>query len=122
MNLTKTNFPLGWTPNADAVNGDPGGLVRSDNLCIDNTGVLALIQGATQVGAAFSDYVSDIFSRTYGGTIWYWISLNENATLIFRVNQNFQNPVYMQIVGSGTASARACFGAAFGKTFRFINS
>ena len=117
MNLTKTNWPLGWTPNADAVNGDPSGLVRMDNLTLDSQGVLSLIEGMTQLGGNFSDYVSDLFSIVTGGTEYLWVSLNAASTSVFRTTlPNLTGQVDMAAAGCGTPSARACFGACLGQT------
>ena len=120
MNLTKVNWPAGWTPNADAVNGDPSGLVRADNLCLDNAGVLGLIEGMTQLGGNFSDYVSDLFSLVIGGVEYLWIGLNTNGTLVFRTTMpGLSGQVNMAVNGAGMPSARACFGACLGQTLAF---
>ena len=116
MNLTKVNWPLAWTPNADAVNGDPNGLVRMDNLCLDSHGVLGLIEGMLQLGGNFNDYVSDIYSLIIGGSVYYWIGLNVAGTQVFRTNAFFGGQVDMAVAGAGTPSARACFGNCLGQT------
>ena len=46
-NLYKRGAPVGWMPDADAVNAPEGALLRADNIVPDETGVLALRRGST---------------------------------------------------------------------------
>ena len=62
MNLTRTNWPSGWVPSNDAVNGDPNGLLRMDNLRIDKLGVIGLIDGQQKVAGTASGYYSAFYS------------------------------------------------------------
>lgn len=50
--LYRENWPQGWTPNADSVNGNPEGLLRADNLTQDEHGVLSLIRGTRKISHA----------------------------------------------------------------------
>lgn len=119
MNLTRLNWPKGWTPDEDAINGNPEGLVRMDNLCLDAKGVLSLIEGMQQIGPGFGDYVSDIFSLVIGGSTYFWIGLNNNGSQVFRTDQSFSSQLSMAVAGAGTPSARACFGNCLGQTLAF---
>jgi len=106
LNLTKTYWPAGWLPDADLVNGDPNGLIRMDNLRLDETGVLSLVKGIKQIGTGFSDYVDRIFARGINGTETYWLGLGGSGRSIVRGSSSFTQ------VASGTN--RACFGDALG--------
>lgn len=50
MNLTRKDWSLGWTPSVDDVNGDPRGLLRADNLELDERGILSLTNAAQVAG------------------------------------------------------------------------
>ena len=50
MNLTRKDWSLGWTPSNDSVNGDPRGLLRADNLELDERGILSLTNAARVAG------------------------------------------------------------------------
>ena len=82
-NLTYTDFPLGWTPSADPVNGDPRGLLRMDNLQRDEQGAITLIRGYKSI-ATFSDYVSDIYSKAFQSGEAVYVGLNENGHSLYR--------------------------------------
>ena len=83
MNLTKLNWPGGWNPSQSEINGDPGSLLRMDNLQMDQTGSTSLVKGITQIGA-FSDYVADIYSKVIGAQEAIWVGLNISGSAILR--------------------------------------
>lgn len=61
MDFAKRTYELGWIPDADEVNCPPNGLLRMDNLILDELGVLASRRGSTKINAAaFAD--ADIHS------------------------------------------------------------
>lgn len=74
MNLTRLNWPAGWQPAYDDVNGDPNGLIRMDNLTLDNKGAVRLVRGLKQIDIDFSTYVDRIFSKNINGQEYLWIS------------------------------------------------
>jgi hypothetical protein len=120
MNLTHTNWPKGWRPDFDAVNGDPSGLVRMDNLTLDSTGVISLIEGMTQLGQNYIDFVSDLFSLNIGGTEYIWVATGNGSSVSRTTMPNLiPGQVNMAVNGAGTPSARACFGACLGQTLAF---
>lgn len=47
--LTRKGFPLGWTPDADAVDAPAGSLLRADNMVLDELDILSLRLGSTRV-------------------------------------------------------------------------
>lgn len=63
--LVRTKYPLGWVPSQDNVNGDPNGLLRMDNLKLDEIGAITLARGCHNVNSnSFPGFVHSIFSRT----------------------------------------------------------
>lgn len=111
MNLTKTNWPLGWTPSADLNNGDPNGLVRMDNLQLEESGAIGLVRGFTELGSNFSDFVSDIYSKVVDGVEAFWVGLN-NGVFVFRYGDiTFSSPTTV-LSGGGT---RPAFGDGLGQ-------
>jgi hypothetical protein len=112
MNLTKQNWPLGWTPSADSVNGDPSGLLRMDNLQMDETGVLSLVRGIQQLnGSSLGDYVSDIYSKVIGASETIWVGLNGLGLSVKRS----KNGTFSDAVTIGAGDARAVFGDCLGQ-------
>jgi len=61
--LYKENWPKGWTPNADNINGDPAGLLRADNLTPDEYGVLSLIRGTQKVSNQLFDAPTQLYGK-----------------------------------------------------------
>src|SRR5437899_11660989 len=85
MNLTKLNWPKGWVPSEDPVNGDPNGLLRADNLQQDEDGVLGIVRGLQKVNTSpFTDYVSDIYSKVINNKEILWAGLNINGKQVLR--------------------------------------
>jgi len=54
---------IGWTPNSDDINGNPQGLLRSDNLTKDEDNVLSLIRGTRVVSNQLSVAPSQIYGK-----------------------------------------------------------
>lgn len=116
MNLTRTNFPKGWLPSNDAVNGDPDGLLRMDNLRIDKTGVIGLIDGQQRVATSAS-YFTAFYSRVVNGmeNIWTTTGSPPNS-----VRRSAFSPMAgehdLMVAGTGSPTNLAAFGSAFGYT------
>lgn len=56
MDFARRTFDKGWVPDADNVNGPENGLLRMDNLILDELGVLALRKGTAKINSgAFAD-------------------------------------------------------------------
>jgi len=110
MNLTRTNWPLGWLPTNDAVNGNPEGLLRMDNLRIDKNGVVGLIDGMQSIGTT-SDYVSAMYSKMISGKEYIWSAVGNPPTAISRA-AGFSAGTSV-VVGS-SPTEKACFGDALG--------
>ena len=68
MNLTRINWPKGWRPSDDDTNGDPQGLLRMDNLCYDENGILSLARGSENINSsAFGNFVHTVYSKKING-------------------------------------------------------
>lgn len=63
MNLTRNSWELGWTPNADPNGGDPRGLLRMDNLCLDKDGAVTLVKSNTNVSPNFGYKIHSLYSN-----------------------------------------------------------
>lgn len=110
MNLTRTDWTQGWTPSADAVNGDPRGLLRSDNLTLDENGVLGLSRGFKQLNSnLFSDYAEDLFAVTSGAQEWTYASLHNGSSIFRSKSGDFSDSFSIPGGGDRTRFA-ACFG------------
>ena len=115
MNLTRNNWPAGWVPAEDAINGDPNALLRADNLTTDKSGAIGLVDGSKFL-AALSDSVGAIFSRTIEGKEYFWIGTGSGSV---RYDQSWTGPVDLTAVpGSGAigTAGLSAFGDAFGAT------
>ena len=111
MNLTKTNWPSGWTPNADQVGGDPNGLLRMDNLQLEEGGAVSLVRGLLELTGSLPDWVYRMYSRLVNGVEFTWAALNVTGSSVVRTSNNFSS--FTSILSAG--GQRACFGEAFGK-------
>ncbi len=117
MNLTRTNWPSGWLPNNDAVNGDPNGLLRMDNLRIDKTGVLGLIDGQQKVGGTGFGYYASFFSKVILGIEYIWTATGTPPNSIRRsAFSPMAGETDMAISGGGTPTNFCAFGDAYGYT------
>lgn len=85
-NLTRTDWPLGWVPSSDAVNGDPAGLLRMDNLQRDEFGALTLVRGIQRLSqnGSFNNYVDQLYSKLIGNQEIIWASLGPSGQSIIR--------------------------------------
>ena len=108
--LTRKNWPLGWTPSADLVNGSPEGLLRMDNLQQEEDGSIGIVRGFRELGNAFPDFVSDIYSKVINGQELIWVGLNLGRE-IFRTDLNFG----AQTLISSGGGTRPAFGDGLGQ-------
>ncbi len=109
-NLTKTSWPLGWTP-SQSNNGNPDGLLLMDNLRQDKNGALVLALGRSKLNSsAFSDYVDNIFSKTINNKEYLWTSLNKETKSVLRTSDDFVSST--EIIG--ITGQKTCFGDALG--------
>lgn len=66
----KRTYELGWLPDADSINCPENGLLRMDNLILDELGVLSARKGASKINAAaFADTdIHSLFTVVRSGT------------------------------------------------------
>lgn len=122
--LFRDNWPLGWTPNSDASNADPRGLLRADNLTYDEDGVLSLIRGTKIISnIQFSSLVSQIYScqldLSYknGAKLRYVVVNPNNQSVIRNYGGSHGENVFDYTILTGGADAGVGFGAGFGHVF-----
>jgi len=111
-NLTRTDWPLGWVPSSDRVNGDPGGLLRMDNLQRDEFGALTIVRGIQRTSStgAFDNYVDQIYSKLIINQEILWVALGPTSATILRSKiGDFSDSV------SASGNDRASFGDALGQ-------
>jgi hypothetical protein len=64
MDFTKRNFPLGWIPSDNAINGREDGLLRMDNCELDDLGIVRGMKFPGSVSAAaFASDVTSLYSK-----------------------------------------------------------
>jgi hypothetical protein len=120
MNLTKTSWPLGYTPSADPVNGDPTGLIRMDNCYLDELGVLSLVRGIQKLTpTTLSAFPYRIYSKILSSnTEAIWASLGISSSQIIRTAKgDFSDTT---VIGAGTD--KAAFGDCLGQVICFAGS
>lgn len=133
MNLTRKNWK-GWTPNNDD-NGDPSGLLRADNLVLDQDGSIRLARGTARkssgaFGSTSADTPNALYSRTLAaGTVGVSGSFVNLRYVSYNgtVARNYAggSPSEMDFSGAiltGGAADYAAFGNAWGHTFVFSNT
>lgn len=112
MNLTRLNWPHGWTPGADPVNGDPNGLLRMDNLQMDETGATTLVRGLKILNAApLSDFVDVLYSKLLNNKDVLWAALNNESTSVIRTNSGD----FTDAITVCNGNSRTAFGDALGQ-------
>lgn len=82
MNLTRTNWPLLWTPSASELNGNPSGLLRADNLTADNDGIISLIRGDRALTGTYPDSITNIHSKFINGEEQLWVAAGEGMSVV----------------------------------------
>ena len=106
MNLTKQNWPLGWTHNADPVNGNPDGLLKMDNLRLDSLGGLSLVKGGQKLNQTpFVDYVYKLYSERIANTEVLYAALNKTGRSVLRSKDNFAST--LEVISGG--GGKTCF-------------
>ncbi len=109
--LTRKSWPLGWIPSDSDVNGRKDGLLRMDNLRLDERGALTLVNGISKVNTvAFGGYVHSIFSRYISGSKHRFIGTSDGKVL------QGTGATPAEII-TGGSTVKTAFGAAFGQVF-----
>jgi hypothetical protein len=111
--LTREKWNLGWTPAENSVNGNPAGLLRMDNLRLDDIGALTLNRGFVNVNSsAFPGYVHSVYSRQVLNSKYRFVGLSTGDVKLARNGTSFTEDV----ITAGN-SARARFTSIFGSIF-----
>src|SRR5574339_215448 len=111
MNLTRKYWPRGWTPSDDDTNGSPEGLLRMDNLCYDENGVLNLARGISKINTVdFPFSVHSIYSKLFDDTKYRFVGLS-NGSVKYGSSNTFTD---LLTDGSTTKTA---FTSALGHVF-----
>jgi len=108
--LGQRDFSSGWIPDGDPINGDSRGLLRMDNVHLDEKGSLTLIRGADKVSPLQPDAIAGIYSKVLNGVKHRYI-----YTLDGVVKKDVDEAkTFSTTVLSGGESVRTGFGSALG--------
>lgn len=109
-NLTKLNWPGGYYPSQDAINGNPATLLRADNLQQEQDGALGLVR-SNKLIKSFADVISNFYSKTYAGVDYLYVGVGSCQSVkevLLDGSQRFSGDIL-----SG-AQGRPVFGDAYG--------
>lgn len=109
-NLTKLNWPKGYYPSQDAVNGDSASLLRADNLQQEQEGSLGLVRDNKNI-KSFNDVITNLYSKTYGGVDYIYAGVGNCQSV-----QEFLLDGSQRFAGNliDGANGRPVFGDAYG--------
>jgi len=83
MELSRKNWPLGWIPSDNAIGGRKDGLLRMDNLYLDDQGIVKLVPGLTRVNStALPGTVHSIYSQTFGAKKIRFVGLSNGSVKV----------------------------------------
>src|ERR1044071_1316287 len=109
-NMTRRNWPKGWLPATDLINGDREGLIRMDNLYLDEEGVLSLVRGIDKINdTPFVGYVHSCYSKYIGSKKYRYVGLSNGWV------SRSSGGAWENIIVDGEAVNTASFGSAFGQ-------
>jgi len=120
--LVAKDFEAGWVPSSDPVRGEEplsylkqkNGLLRMDNLQLDNYASINLCRGAQKVnGSQFDSVVHSIYSKYIAGTKYRYVGLQSGKVLRDNGGGTFPLAVITSAGGGGTQKT------AFGSTFNY---
>lgn len=108
MNLTKTDWPLGWNPSSDANNGNPSALLRMDNLQQDDDGAITIVRGIQKLNsAAFSSFVESMICRSVDGVDTLYVALENGSSILKGANLSGFTEI---VAGNDHAAMDDCLG------------
>lgn len=108
-NLTRKAWPLGWRPSDDRTNGNRDGLLRMENLCNDENGVLSLVRGTQKVNtASLGGAVHTCYSKFIFNSKYRYAALS-TGEIQRGLGSSFT------LIASGGSSSVATFGSTLGK-------
>lgn len=109
--LHRTDWSLGWTPNANEIGGDPRGLLRMDNLCLDEDGVVVKARSNRVVSPQFSGKIHSIYSNNVRSTKYRFVGLSDGT-----VRYSSDEVTWNTLFDSGD-NASAAFGSGLGHIY-----
>lgn len=109
-NLTKLNWPGGYYPSQDVINGNPSTLLRADNLQQEQEGSLGLCRDNKFI-KSFNDYITNFYSKTYSGVDYIYAGIGSCQSV-----QEFKLDGTQRFTGNilSGANGRPVFGDAYG--------
>jgi len=111
--ISREKWPLGWTPASDNTNGDPSGLIRMDNLRLDDIGALTLNRGMVNINATpFPGFPHSPYSRQINNVKHRFVGISTGDVLHAPDGVNFSDT----ILTPGNP-ARARFSSVLGNIF-----
>jgi len=114
--VTQNDFSQGWIPSDDYNNGRKNGLLRMDNLTLEEIGSVSLARGTEKVNASeLSGAIHSLYSSTLGGTKRRYVGLTDES--VKRDSGGGTYGVTILSSGGGAAGIRTAFGSGFNFTF-----
>lgn len=107
--LGQRDWSQGWRPDDDAVNGHPQGLLRMDNVNLDENGALSVVRGTNKVSTDLGSSPFRLFSRTLNGQKYRYAACID-GTVKRSVNES---TTFSNIITGGSTN-RCGFGVALG--------
>ena len=114
--LRKQDFSAGWIASDDAINGRKNGLLRMDNLTLDEGGIVSLVRGTQKVSnTAFGSQIDTIYSRYINSKKLRYVA--EGGTVKRNYGAGNSEIVFDVNTVTGQPAGRAVFGTGFGHNF-----
>ncbi len=109
--LTANDFRAGWRPSDDAIRGTRNGLLRMDNVQLDEFGALTMCRGSRLANPdPFLGGIHSIYSRAFEGAKYRYVGLTDGSVIRDNGAGNFSEVIVL--AGNGSTS-RAAFAAGF---------
>lgn len=85
--ITRKNWPDGWIPSDNAIGGRKTGLLRMDNLFLDDNGIVKLVPGLSRVNSSpFSGTVHSIYSQNFDNQKVRFVGLTNGTVMAGEAN------------------------------------
>lgn len=112
--IERKDFSAGYIPSDDWYNGRDNGLMRMDNVFMDEFGNLSMVRGTTLINRnPFPLPVTYIYSKVMNSTKYRYVTINNGATYRDTAAGDFSAPFTIFIGGLGFGP-RTAYGCAFG--------
>lgn len=113
MQLSRKNWPDGWIPSDNAIGGRKTGLLRMDNLYLDDNGIVKLVPGLTRLNSSpLSGTVHSIYSQNFDNRKIRFAGLSDGSVIAAASDFSTQ----AQIITGGNAEV-ASFATMYGWVF-----